>query len=143
MVTLRIKKLHKDAIIHGYAKQSDSGMDFSSIEYLVIFPGETKIVKTGLAVQLPLCYELQIRPRSGMSAKTKLRIANAPGTVDEGFRGEIGIIVDNIGKDPIIINKGDRIAQGVVMPVPQVKIIEVDFLTETERGCDGFGSSGV
>jgi dUTP pyrophosphatase len=169
-VNVKIKRLHPDAVIPKYAHEFDAGFDLVAIEDTIIEPGETKLVRTGLAMSLPPNYELQIRPRSGISLKTKLRIANSPGTVDAGFRGEIGVIVDNIapktdymtpivrqidGKEidydedetfawgTYIIRKGDRIAQGVIKPVEQAHFVEVDELDETERGANGFGSSGV
>jgi dUTP pyrophosphatase len=183
-VNVKIKRLHPDAVIPRYAHEFDAGFDLVAIEDVIIEPGETKLVRTGLAMSLPPGYELQIRPRSGISLRTKLRIANSPGTVDAGFRGEIGVIVDNISREVIkrydkdgqlervmlsgqalsvvktidedyvdigkiiedgtyIIRKGDRIAQGVIKPVEQAHFVEVDELDETERGANGFGSSGV
>jgi dUTP pyrophosphatase len=175
-VNVKIKRLHPDAVIPQYAHEFDAGFDLVAVEDTIIEPGETKLVRTGLAMSLPPGYELQIRPRSGISLKTKLRIANSPGTVDAGFRGEIGVIVDNIAQEyanmhpdardyhnayvytidgetkrtlkrhkhgTYIIRKGDRIAQAVIKPVEQAHFVEVDELDETERGANGFGSSGV
>jgi dUTP pyrophosphatase len=106
-------------------------------------PGETMIVSTGLAVQLDRGTELQVRPRSGLSAKTKIRVGNSPGTIDEDYRGEIKIILDNIGHLPYTIYFGDRIAQGVICPVIRANFEVVDELTDTERGAGGLGSTGV
>jgi len=92
---------------------------------------------------VPKGFELQIRPRSGMSAKTKLRVANSPGTVDSGYRGEIGIIMENIGDEVINVSAGDRIAQGVIGIVPAASFVEVGELDETERGAGGYGSTGM
>lgn len=109
---------------------------------LKIQPNETKLIRTGLAMEIPLGYELQLRPRSGLSLETKLRIANSPATIDSDFRGEIKIIVENIGDEPITITHHDRIAQGVLKEVLQANFIEVDSLGDTKRGEGGFGHSG-
>ena len=128
-----------------YAKVGDAGMDLRATDDYVINPGETKIINTGLRVEIPLGYEIQIRPRSGMSNKTKLRVANPPGTIDHAYRGLIGVLMDNIGKTNEHIKRGDRIAQAVLAIVPRIEwvpVIEVDDLSESERGEDGFGSTG-
>lgn len=105
-------------------------------------PNEIKTVRTGLSMEIPEGYELQIRPRSGLSLTTKLRIANTPGTIDADYRGEILIIVENIGTEPIVINHHDRIAQGVLNKVPQANFIIAEELSDTERGDGGFGHTG-
>lgn len=111
--------------------------------YALIGPGETKVISVGFKMELPLGYEMQIRPRSGNSLKTKLRVANSPGTIDSGYRGDVGVILENVGDKPIIIFHGDRIAQGVVQEVPKVTLTKVKEVSETERGTGGFGSTGV
>lgn len=138
------KKLNPDAIIPKYQTEGASGVDLHSVEDVTIYAGETKLVKTGLAVQLPKGTELQIRARSGLALKTPYLIKNGVGTVDEDYRGEIGVIISNISQigEPIRIKKGDRIAQGVICPIVKVDIVEVDKLTETTRGEGGFGSTG-
>ena len=141
MVDIKIKKLHEDAIIPTYAHTSDAGADIYAIEDTDIPPHKTVIVKTGIAVKMPDNYEIQIRPRSGLSSKTNLRIANAPATIDSGYIGEIGVIMDNIGNLTAHIKKGDRIAQLVPMPVPMINWIEVNDLEDTDRGTNGYGSS--
>jgi dUTP pyrophosphatase len=108
-VNVKIKRLHPDAVIPRYAHEFDAGFDLVAVEDTIIEPGETKLVRTGLAMSLPPNYELQIRPRSGISLKTKLRVANAPGTVDAGYRGEIGVIVDNISRE--VIKRYDKDGQ--------------------------------
>ncbi|WP_018123388.1 dUTP diphosphatase [Desulfovibrio oxyclinae] len=146
MPTIKIKKLHPDAVIPEYAKEGDSGFDLVAVEDATLYPGETQLVKTGIAVELPPGTELQVRPRSGLSLKTPLHIRNAPGTVDNGYRGEVGVICHcliNSNSCPIVIEKGDRIAQGVVMPVIRCEIEEVESLSDTTRGADGYGSTGV
>lgn len=144
MLRVKIKKLHKDAVIPQYQTTGAAGFDFHAIEDMEIATRQTVLVKTGLSMEIPEGYELQVRPRSGMSLKTKMRIANAPGTVDSDYRGEICIIMENMGMLgglPYDIKKGDRIAQGVICPVFQATFIE-DELNDTERGEGGFGSSG-
>ena len=144
MLRVKIKKLHKDAVIPQYQTTGAAGFDFHAIEDMEIATRQTVLVKTGLSMEIPEGYELQVRPRSGMSLKTKMRIANAPGTVDSDYRGEICIIMENMGMLgglPYDIKKGDRIAQGVICPVFQATFIE-DELSDTERGEGGFGSSG-
>lgn len=167
-VDVKVKKLHPDAVIPKYSHAFDSGFDLVSVEDVIVEPGQTVKVPTGLAFAIPPGYELQIRPRSGISSKSKLRVSNTPGTVDAGYRGEVAVSMDNIyslinwpektvetldGKrleteewhavGTYLIRKGDRIAQGVIAPVYQARFEEVDELDKTERGTGGFGSSGV
>lgn len=142
---IRIKKLHEDAVIPKYATKGSAGFDFHALEDIKFYPGETKLVRTGLAIDVGFGYQLEVRPRSGMSLKTPLRVSNAPGTVDEDFRGEICVIMTCITGTTWAeynILKGDKIAQGVIMPAIQADIEEVDYLDETERGSGGFGSTG-
>lgn len=144
-IRIKVNKLHEDAVIPQYQTKGASGFDFHAIEDMEISPRQTILVKTGLSMEIPEGYELQVRPRSGMSLKTKMRIANSPGTVDSDYRGEICIIMENfgmLGSLSFQIKKGDRIAQGVICPVFQAVFIE-DELSETERGEKGFGSTNV
>lgn len=143
-VTVKITKLNPNAIIPTYAHPTDCGADISAVETVDIAPHSTVIIKTGLAVGIPAGYEIQVRPRSGLSAKTPLRIANAPGTIDADYRGEVGVIMTNTGDEPYVINAGDKIAQLVIAPTPKIKWHEVkgvDELGSTERGAGGFGST--
>lgn len=142
---MQVKFLKADpsATIPKYQTKGASGFDLHSIEDVVLKCGETHIVNTGLKVEIPRLTELQIRPRSGLSAKTGLRIANAPGTIDEDYRGVLKVIVHNAGEITEIISKGDRIAQGVICPVFKPEIIEVEELSSSERGSGGFGSTGI
>jgi dUTP pyrophosphatase len=140
---IRVKKVSETAVIPKYAYVGDSGFDLSANESVTICPGETKLIGTGLAFSIPENLEMQIRPRSGMSAKSKFRICNSPGTVDSNFTGEIKIIGENIGSRPIFIEKGDRIAQGVICPVIRANFIVIEDLDKTERSENGFGSSGI
>ena len=115
--------------------------DIFAAEEIIIKPNETQMVRTGIQVAIPVGYEIQIRPRSGLSFKTGLRIANTPGTIDSDYRGEVGVIMTNIGKTDETIKVGDKIAQMVISPVPMIKWVETDVLSETERGEGGFGST--
>lgn len=125
------------------ARAGDAGMDLSSVEEKVLLPGEYGLVKTGLQIELPEGTEAQVRPRSGLALKHGITCLNSPGTIDAGYRGEIGVILINHGKEPFTIEKQMRIAQLVVQYVPQVIIEETDKLSDSERGERGFGSSGV
>ena len=142
----KIKRV-KDVELPKYAKPGDSGFDLVAAEDTIIWPGETKVVPTGLAFEIPSGYELQVRPRSGITRNTKLRVVL--GTVDSGYRGEVGVLVDNT-ESPIslnmqahVIEKGTRIAQGVIAPVITAHFEEVDVLSNSERGVGGFGSTGT
>ncbi|MEW9595785.1 dUTP diphosphatase [Bacillus toyonensis] len=145
---LRVKiKRVKDVKLPKYAKPSDSGFDLVAAEDTIIWPGETKVVPTGLAFEIPPGYELQVRPRSGMTRNTKLRVVI--GTVDSGYRGEVGVLVDNIEIPKVanmkahVIERGTRIAQGVIAPVETAHFVEVNELSDSERGIGGFGSTGA
>lgn len=128
-----------------YATKGSAGMDVYSNEELELGPLSTTIVKTGLFVKIPEGYEIQVRPRSGLSAKSKLRIANSPGTIDSDYLGEIGIIIDNISDTyHHLIKKGERIAQLVLKKVEQIEWEEVEEFSEmTERNTGGFGSTNI
>jgi len=141
-IEVEVQKISEDAILPTYAHDSDAGADIYSVEDVTIPPHKTVIIKTGLKVAIPLGYEIQIRPRSGLSYKTPLRIANSIGTIDPSYRGEIGVIMENTGNLTQKISKGDRIAQMIISPVPMIAWKEVSTLDETERGEGGFGSTG-
>lgn len=130
-----------------YAKPGDSGMDIRANEPITLQPKETKLIPTGIYVGLPEGYEIQVRPRSGMSLKTKLRVANSPGTVDSSYTGEICIIAENTHSAvELNIAKGERVAQIVLQEVPIIEWDQVfsrEELGETERGAGGFGSTGA
>jgi dUTP pyrophosphatase len=128
-----------------YAKPGDSGMDVMAAFDMVIRPGATVMITTGLHFGLPEGYEIQVRPRSGKSLKTKFRVANSPGTLDQGYTGELCVIADNIGENDELIKAGERIAQIVLQEVPKMEFVQVfsqEELGNTERGATGFGSSG-
>jgi dUTP pyrophosphatase len=140
---LKIKRLSPDAQIPRYAHPDDSGMDLASTADLVIKPGEWALVPTGLAIELPLGTEAQIRPRSGLAARHAVSIPNSPATIDEGYRGELKIILINLGKTAVEITKGMRVAQMVICPVIRPEIVECGEFSETRRAASGFGSTGV
>lgn len=140
---LLIKKLSEEATLPQYAHPEDAGMDLYSIEAQTIQPGETALVRTGIAIALPPNTEAQVRPRSGLAAKNSITVLNTPGTVDEGYRGEIKVIMINHGKTPFVIEPKMRIAQMVICPVLHPEVVQVDELGETARGVGGFGSTGV
>ena len=142
-MNIQIKKISEDAIIPKYAHEGDSGFDFYSIEDYKLAPGKRTLIKTGLQVSIPLGYELQIRPKSGLALKKGLTVLNTPGTVDAGYRGEIGIILINLGEEEYFVEKGSKVAQGVVCQVENPEIEEVKELSETSRGEGGFGSTGL
>ena len=137
------KKCKKGAVIPAYANPGDAGMDICSCEAAVIQPGERRLIKTGLKMALPAQTEAQIRPRSGLAIKNGITLLNTPGTIDEGYRGEIGIIMINLGQESFDIQPGMRIAQMIIAPILRVETEEAKELSETTRGEDGFGSSGV
>ncbi|MCM1990109.1 dUTP diphosphatase [Oceanirhabdus seepicola] len=139
---LNIKRLSSEAILPSFANKGDAGLDMFSIEEKIILPGESVLVSTGIAIQLPRNTEAQIRPRSGLALKHSLTVLNTPGTIDEGYRGEIKIILINHGKKEFKVTKGMKIAQMVVKPILDIEVIEVSTLSSSERGIGGFGSSG-
>jgi dUTP pyrophosphatase len=141
-IRVGIEKINENAKIPEYAHPSDAGCDVFSAETVTIASGETKIVKTGIRVAIPAGYEIQIRPRSGLSAKTGIRVANAPGTIDSMYRGEIGIILHNTSSDTYTIETGDKIAQMIIAQSPMIKWVEEIINMDTDRGTGGFGSTG-
>lgn len=142
-MTVSFKRISPDASLPSYARPGDAGMDLKSAEDAVIEPGARLLVHTGLAMALPEGYEAQVRPRSGLALKHGITVLNTPGTIDEGYRGEVGVILFNTGDTAFKIAKGDRIAQMVIAPVTRARIVETDDLGSTERGAGGFGSTGV
>ena len=140
---MRIKRLHPDAMVPRYAHgpEEDAGMDLHSVEAVTLAPGETKLVATGLAIELPAGYEAQIRPRSGLALKHSITLPNSPATIDPGYRGEIKVILLNLGREPFQILPGERIAQMVIARYEAVEWEEGD-LADSRRGAGGFGSSG-
>jgi dUTP pyrophosphatase len=140
---LKVYRLSPDAKIPQYSHPDDSGMDLIALQDIELFPGESRLVPTGIAIELPPQTEAQVRPRSGLALKHQITVLNTPGTIDEGYRGEIGVILINHGKNSFQVTAGMRIAQLVIAPVLRVEIEEVGDLSTTQRGSDGFGSTGL
>ena len=162
-VEVFIEVCREGAAMPAYAREGDAGMDICAAESITIKPGETVIVPTGLKMAIPEGYEIQVRPRSGISFKTPLRLSNAPGTIDSGYRDELGILLTNTSENSVTneegfltiedkgnkkgtykINKGDRVAQIVLQEVPRMKLTVVNSVKDigSDRG-GGFGSTGV
>lgn len=140
---VKVKKLHEDAKLPQYATQfGDSGADVFAIRDYEIKPGERVLVKTGIAIALSDGYECQVRSKSGLALKKGLMVLNSPGTVDNSYRGEVGVIICNLSNETHIIEKGDKVAQLVIVPVGQAIFLQVDELDTTSRGNGGFGSTG-
>jgi len=144
MTKIQIKKLSNSVLIPRYETLGSSGMDIAAHieENLIVNPGEKTLVSTGFSISIPRGYEIQIRPRSGLAVKKNITVLNTPGTIDADYRGEIKVILINLGKEKFVIENGERIAQMVVCPVVQANLEEVSELSETERGSGGFGSTG-
>jgi dUTP pyrophosphatase len=168
-LNVKIKRLNEAAVIPKYAHDGDAGVDLIATEDIIIEPGQTKLVPTGIAVSIPPGFEAQVRPRSGITLRTKLRVAL--GTIDAGYTGEIGVIVDNIApqsyrtghvlktvdgkaeltggltrfldENTYIVRKGERIAQLVFAPIETAHFVDADKLEETMRGINGYGSTGT
>jgi dUTP pyrophosphatase len=143
MVNLKIRKISEDAVMPQYAHKGDAGMDLYSIEEKTVDPGATVLIRTGIQIELPENTEAQIRPRSGLALKHSITVLNSPGTIDEGYRGEIQIILINHGKESFKIEKHMRIAQMVISKFVHAQITEAEELSTTERAENGFGSSGL
>lgn len=164
-IVVKFKKEHPRAKIPAYQSADAAGFDLAAVidseiaapaitgsngetaapsivKGTLLEKGQTKVIPTGLSVAIPKGYELQIRPRSGLAAKNGLTVLNSPGTVDADFRGEIKVILTNLGPTDYFIKDGERIAQGVIAAVPAVRIEEVESLDQTARGTGGFGSTG-
>jgi len=139
---IKFKKLCNDAIIPEYKTAGSAGMDICTIDEFILMPGERKIFQTGLAVAVEDGYEVQVRARSGLSAKEGVTVINGVGTIDSDYRGQIGVALVNLSDKVVHIHPGDRIAQLVVNKIEQPEIIVVDELGETIRGEGGFGSTG-
>ena len=160
--TVELKKMYKDVVVPEYAKEGDAGMDIRAyltvdsvkdvmglskstdgIDYLLLRAGERKIIPTGLKVAIPVGYEIQVRPRSGMAFKMGVTVLNSPGTIDSGYRGEIGVIAYNASDDAVKIEHGERVAQIVLNKVPSIEWDIVEELDASVRGEGGFGSTGT
>jgi len=141
---IEFKKLRPQAQVPQYMTELAAGLDIQALpeSTIKLAPGERSLVPTGLAVAIPPGFEIQVRPRSGLAVKHGIALVNSPGTIDADYRGEIGIILINHGHELFTINPGDRIAQLIVAPVCQAELLEVEHLSETDRGAGGFGHTG-
>lgn len=145
MLELKVKVLRKEAVLPEYRTDQSAGLDlYACIENdIVIDPGEVKVIPTGISIELPDGYEAQIRPRSGLASKFAVTVLNTPGTVDPDYRGEVMVILVNLGKEPFVVKNGMRIAQMVISKFERVTIKTVKELSPTSRGDGGFGSTGL
>ena len=145
MTEILIKRLSKNIPLPKYETDGSSGMDIAADvkDSIEIKPGKSKIIPTGLAVSIPKNFEIQIRPRSGLAAKNQISVLNTPGTIDADYRGELKVILINLGNNSFVVEKGLRIAQMVLCPIIKANIKEVETLEITKRGSGGFGSTGV
>ena len=142
-MTVKVLRTDPAAQLPAYAHPGDAGMDVRSIEEVTLSPGARALIHTGLVLMLPPNAEAQVRPRSGLALKHGVTVLNTPGTIDAGYRGEVGVILINLGTEPFVVEKGMKIAQLVVSPVAQAEVVEVTSVDETDRGAGGFGSTGV
>lgn len=145
MVDILIKKKSKSITLPKYESRGASGVDISAHiqKSITIKPNSKAIIPTGLFLSIPDGYEIQIRPRSGLAAKKSISILNTPGTIDSDYRGEIKVILINLGNKEFVIEKGNRIAQMVLCPIAKIEFKEVEDFKETKRGAKGFGSTGI
>jgi dUTP pyrophosphatase len=142
-VKLNVKRLSPTATLPSYSHPGDAGLDLYASVAVAIEPGETRLVGTGISIELPPNTEAQIRPRSGLALKQGITVLNTPGTIDQGYRGEVGVILINHGRSRFDVQPGMKIAQMVVAPFVRVTVEEAGELTSTARGHGGFGSTGV
>lgn len=144
MIELPIQRVRPDAVVPSRAYAGDAGLDLAAIERIELGPGERAVVPTGLAVAIPDGYAGFVQPRSGLASRHGITIVNAPGLVDSGYRGELMVVLHNTDRDePFVVEAGMRIAQLVVLSIPEVELVEVEELPATERGGRGFGSSAA
>ena len=145
MTEILIKRLSKNVILPKYETEGSSGLDLAANinKQIEIPPGKSKVIPTGLAVAIPKNFEVQIRPRSGLAAKSQISVLNTPGTIDADYRGELKVILINLSDKVFVVEKGLRIAQMVLCPVTKATLKEVTELENTKRGSGGFGSTGI
>jgi dUTP pyrophosphatase len=141
-VKVLLKRLSQKSIIPTYMTGGSSGMDLYSAEEKIIPPGKWEVISTGIAVEIPYGYEGEVRSRSGLAKNYGVFVLNSPGTIDSDYRGEVKVILMNLGDEPFKVNVGDRIAQLVISPVVRAEITEVEELSSTERNDGGFGHTG-
>ena len=145
MTEILIKRLSDSVSLPKYETEGSSGMDLAANinDNIEVKPGSTAIVPTGIAVSIPKNFEIQIRPRSGLAAKNQISVLNTPGTIDADYRGELKVIIINLGTKSFFVENGTRIAQMVLCPIIKAKLKEVKILEDTKRGSGGFGSTGT
>jgi dUTP diphosphatase len=139
----RVSDAHDDIPLPQYATDHSSGVDLRSSEEVTLAPGEFKLVPTGIAIEIPVGFEGQVRPRSGLAAKYGVTCLNSPGTIDADYRGEVKVILINHGKNPVTFARGERIAQLIISRYEKVDVVDAEDLTETTRGSGGFGHTGT
>jgi len=144
MIEIKLSRLpHGEGLpLPRYATDYAAGLDIHAAEELALQPGQRHAVATGFAIEIPHGYEVQVRPRSGLALKHGITCLNTPGTIDSDYRGEVKVILANLGREPFEIRRGERIAQLVPAAVLQAKLVEVEALADTARGAGGFGSTG-
>ncbi|MBU4348252.1 dUTP diphosphatase [Patescibacteria group bacterium] len=140
---IKIQKINEEAIIPFYAHKGDAGMDIFSIEEKIIKPKERVLISTGLKFEIPIGYEMQIRPKSGLALNYGITVLNTPGTIDAGYRGELKVILFNSSREDYLVSKGTKVAQAIIAKVEEAEIEEVEDICESSRGDGGFGSTGL
>ncbi len=147
MIVVKVKRLpHGEGIeLPSYATEHSAGLDLRAAveEPVILKPLERALIPTGFVFEIPEGYEGQVRPRSGLALKKGVTVLNSPGTVDSDYRGEVKVLLINLGREEVVINRGDRIAQMVIAPVCRVEVVEVEEVSQTSRGEGGFGSTGM
>ncbi|MFP4636043.1 MAG: dUTP diphosphatase [Nitriliruptoraceae bacterium] len=140
---LAVQRLREDVALPAYAHPGDAGLDLAAAEAVSLWPGERAAVPTGLAVAVPAGWVGLVHPRSGLANRRGVTVANAPGTIDAGYRGELKVLLINLGAELVELDAGDRVAQLLLQPVGDAEVVEVDQLDPTDRGEGGFGSTGL
>ena len=141
-VPLQVRRMHDAAVLPSYAHPGDAGLDLASVEEVALAPGERAAVPTGLAVAIPEGWVGLVHPRSGLARRHGITVANAPGTIDAGYRGEILVLLCNLGSEPVTLQRGERVAQLLLQRIGRAEVVEVEALDATPRGEGGFGSTG-
>ena len=144
LLKIQVLPGHEDLDLPAYATEGSAGMDLRAAldAPIVLNPGERGIVPTGLKMEIPLGYEGCVRPRSGLASKHGLTLTNSPGTIDSDYRGEVKVLVINLGQEPVTLRRGERIAQLLIMPVARARVVMVEQVEDTARGAGGFGHTG-
>jgi len=144
ILTIEILPGNEDLGLPSYATEGSAGLDLKAAlkESLTIQPGQRDIIPTGLKMAIPQGFEGCVRPRSGLAMKQGITLTNSPGTIDSDYRGEVKVLIINLGQEPVTLNRGDRIAQLLISPVVQARVVKVERVDETQRGVGGFGHTG-